>query len=162
MRISTYAEKPHIDRMRFFCICGYSRNPHGQLFCAHHIFGWCSIVQIIFWFGLILIDFSITIDSWAPKAQPVRMCGTCGCERRQMFVCDAGIHVSRYFFSRVSREPKGNMRARSVECPPPPLFFLERCTKLVYGLWGHHKQINLQTRVFWDGPREAGDGGQTS
>ena len=73
---------------------------------------------------MILKDFLITIDSWAPKAQPVRMCGTCGCERRQMFVCDAGIHVSRNFSSRVSREPKGNRRARSVECPPP--HFLER------------------------------------
>ena len=48
------------------------------------------------------------------------MYGTCGCERRQMFVCDAGIHVSRNFSSRVSREPKGNRRVRSKECPAPP------------------------------------------
>ena len=60
MRISTYAEKLHIDRMRFFCICGYSRNPHGQLFCAHHIFGWCSRVQIIF---LVWLDLKRFFDN---------------------------------------------------------------------------------------------------
>ena len=78
------------------------------------------------------------------------MYGTCGCERRQMFVCDAGIHVSRNFSSRVSREPKGNRRVRSEECPaaPHPPIFLERCTKLVYGLWSHHNHIIYRTACF--------------